>query len=78
MKLFKAARKYGARVVAGGAALAGAASSFAVDPATAGEALSSLSGTTTAYGPPLFGLAVVATGIVLGIGWIKKGRTAGK
>lgn len=51
---------------------------LAVDPATAGEALSSFSGTTTAFGPVLFGLAVVSTGIMLGIAWIKKARGAGR
>jgi hypothetical protein len=55
-----------------------AAPAFAVDPATAGEALATFSGSTTAYGPVLFGLAVVSTGIMLGIAWIKKARGAGR
>lgn len=48
------------------------------DPATAAAALSSFSGTTTGYGPVLFGLAVVSTGIMIGIAWIKKARGAAK
>ena len=50
----------------------------ATDPADAGAALATFSGTTTAYGPVLFGLAVVATGISIGISWIKKARGAAK
>jgi len=58
----------------------GSVSSFAqaVDPATAQEALASLSGTTTGFGPVLFGLAVASSVIVIGIAWIKKGRGAAK
>ena len=51
---------------------------FAVDPATASEALSSLSGSTTAFGPALFGLAVASSVILIGVAWIKKGRGAAK
>lgn len=78
MKLFNMARKYGARVALVGAGVAGSASAFAVDPESALLALGSLSGTTTAFGPPLFGLAVASSIIVIGIAWIKKGRGAAK
>lgn len=61
-------------LVSGGSAMAQAAA----DPATAQAALSSLSGTTTAFGPVLFGLALAATVIMIGIAWIKKGRGAAK
>lgn len=68
-----------ARLFAVGTALAAAvSSSFAVDPATAGEALSSLSGITSGFGPVLFGLAVTSSGILIGVSWIKKGRSAAK
>lgn len=55
-----------------------AGGAFAVDPATAAEALGQLSGTTTGFGPVLFGLAVASSVIVIGIAWIKKGRGAAK
>ena len=57
---------------------AGSAMAQATDPATALVALQSFSGTTTGYGPVLFGLAVVATGIMIGVAWIKKARGAAK
>lgn len=69
-------RKYGA---AGAALVAGgAAQAQSTDPATALAALQELSGTTNGYGPVLFGLALVATTIMIGVAWIKKGRGAAK
>jgi hypothetical protein len=73
----KLAMKYGPQIAVL-STLATAASAYAVDPATAAEALATFSGTTTAYGPILFGLAVVYTGIALRIAWIKKARGAGR
>lgn len=46
--------------------------------ATAQEALDAVGGATTGFAPILFGLAVMSSGIVLGIAWIKKSRGAGK
>ena len=60
------------------AAATAGTSAYAVDPATAVEALGTLSGTTTAFGPVLFGLALASTVIMIGIAWIKKGRGAAK
>jgi len=60
------------------AAIGGASSAFAVDPATALEALGTLGGTATSFGPALFGLAVASSVVVIGIAWIKKGRGAAK
>lgn len=82
MKPFNVAKRYGAKVLVGGTSLALSALTFAQttpsNPADAGTALASLSGTTTAFGPYLFGLAVVATSIMLGVAWIKKARSAGR
>lgn len=78
MKLFKQAKKYGPRAVASVTGFVASVSAFAVDPTTAGEALTSLSGSTTAFGPPLFGLAVASSVILIGVAWIKKGRGAAK
>jgi len=46
--------------------------------ATPQDALNALSGTATGFGPVLFGMAVISSGIVLGIAWIKKSRSAAK
>ena len=67
-----------ARLAAVGALYGGSVSAFAVDPATALEALGTLSGTTTGFGPVLFGLALASTVIMIGVAWIKKGRGASK
>lgn len=77
MKLFKMARKYGAPALAGVGAMA-AGLAHAVDPTDAAAAIGQLSGSTTGFGPPLFGLAVASSIIVIGIAWIKKGRGAAK
>jgi hypothetical protein len=67
-------------LVAGTAAgvSAGIASAQSTDPATALAALQTLTGTTDAYGPVMFGLALAATVIMIGVAWIKKGRGAAK
>lgn len=67
-----------ARLAAFTAAAAVGGSAIAADPLTAVEALGTLSGTTTAFGPVLFGLALASTVIMIGIAWIKKGRGAAK
>lgn len=76
MKLFKQVRRYGAQVVVGGSALVGSAVALAEDPATPLAALSSLTGTQAGYGPVLFGLAIATVGIMIGIKWIKRGKSA--
>lgn len=70
--------KYGPRLAIVGGSLAAMASAHAVDPVDAQAALATLSGTTTAFGPVLFGLALASTVIMIGIAWIKKGRGAAK
>lgn len=65
-----------ARLAVAGSALASGVSAFAVDPATASEALGGLAGTSAAYGPVMFGLAVAAVGIMIGVKWIKRARGA--
>jgi len=56
--------------------LGGSVSAFAADPATALEAVTSLSTSATGFGPVMFGLAVTVTGIMIGIKWIKRGKGA--
>ena len=72
--------KFLTRTGFGVATLASAGGVFAqaANPADANAALSSLSGSITGFGPVLFGLALAATVIMIGVAWIKKGRTAGR
>ena len=64
------------RVGGGVLALGAGAQAFAADPASAAEALASLSGTTTGYGPVMFGLAIATVGVMIGVKWIKRARGA--
>lgn len=57
-----------------GFGLAGAA--HAADPADALTAVQSLSNSSAGFGPVMFGLAVTAVGISIGIKWIKRARGA--
>jgi len=58
------------------AAAMGSVSAFAADPASALEALGTLSTSATGFGPIMFGLAVTVTGIMIGVKWIKRGKGA--
>lgn len=78
MKFLAFARNTGARAALVVASVVAAAPAFAVDPVDAQAALATLSGTTTAFGPVLFGLALASTVILIGVAWIKKGRGAAK
>ncbi len=78
MKLFKQAQKYGSRAAVAVGGVLASVSAFAVDPVDAAAGLGQLSGGTTAFGPPLFGLAVASSIILIGVAWIKKGRGAAK
>jgi len=62
-------------LVGAGAGFAGV-SAFAVDPATALEAIGTLSTSATGFGPVMFGLAITVTGIMIGVKWIKRGKSA--
>jgi hypothetical protein len=70
------------KLIAATVGLAASAGAFAqaapADPATALAGLQTFSGTTGVYGPVLFGLAVVSSGIMIGVAWIKKSRGAAK
>ena len=54
----------------------GTVSAFAVDPATGLEAVGAVSTGLSAYGPPMFGLAVLSVGILVGVKWIKRAKGA--
>lgn len=57
-------------------AMGAGASAFAADPATALEAVQTLSTSSTGFGPVMFGLAITTVGILIGVKWIKRGRGA--
>jgi len=65
-----------ARLAAFSAGAAGSVSAFAVDPATALEALGTLSTSSAGFGPVMFGVAVTTVAILIGVKWIKRGRGA--
>ena len=74
--MYKFARSVSVLVVP--AVFAVSASAQAANPVDANAALSSLSGSITGFGPVLFGLALAATVIMIGVAWIKKGRSAAR
>ena len=76
MKPMNVARTYGAKVATAAASLAAGASAFAADPTDALAAIGGLTGSSAAYGPPLFGLAIAVVGIMIGVKWIKRGKGA--
>ena len=49
---------------------------FAVDPTTGIEAVTSLQGSSTGYGPVMYGLAVSVVGIMIAVKWIKRAKGA--
>lgn len=79
MKLFNAAKKYGAKIAAPVTAVAVGLVpmlSHAVDPVDAQAALGAISTANTGYGPVMYGLAAAAVGVLIGVKWIKRGRGA--
>lgn len=69
-------KKLALRLAAIPAAVLAAGSAFAVDPATAIEAIGTLSSSSSGFGPVLFGMAVTTVGILIGVKWIKRGKGA--
>lgn len=61
-----------ASLAAAGASL----SAIAADPATAQEALATVSTSNTGYGPVLWAMAAGSVAILIGVKWIKRGRGA--
>lgn len=64
------------RLAALSAPLLAATAARAEDPATALAAVSGLATTITAFGPVMWGLAIVGVGIGLGVKFIKKAKGA--
>lgn len=75
MKLLKQARKYGVEVAVIASPLL-AAPAFAADPATAIEAVQTLSSSSAGFGPVMYGLAIATVGILIGVKWIRRAKGA--
>lgn len=78
-KLRTLAAKYGSRAAVAATSLAGGAAAFAQSTGPVADAvtqLGTLSGSTEGFGTVMFGLAIVATGIMIGVKWIKRGKSA--
>lgn len=63
-------------LIAGVVAAVASTAALAVDPATGLAAVAEVSAGAAGYGPPMFGLAVLAVGIMIGVKWIKRARGA--
>lgn len=64
------------RLAALSAPLLAAQSARAADPATALEAVQTLTTSSAGFGPVMFGLAIASVGIGIGVKWIKRSRGA--
>lgn len=73
-RFIPAAKRIGAAGVAAAASAASFADTVTVPDATA--SLTSLGTNAGNYATPMFALAVVATGIMVGVKWIKRGKSA--
>lgn len=73
------AAKCGSRLALAAVSLTVGASAFAQSAGPVADAvtqLGTLSGSTEGFGTVMFGLAIVATGIMIGVKWIKRGKSA--
>lgn len=57
-------------------ATGGAYAQAVTNPTTAQEALNTLNGSSAGYGTVMFGLAIASVGIMIGVKWIKRSRSA--
>jgi hypothetical protein len=74
--LMAATRKPVLALVAVAGSIVGAQSAMAADPASAVEAVSTLSGSSTGFGPVMWGLAIGVVGILVGVKWIHRAKGA--
>ena len=75
MKIVSQVRSKAALLAATAAMLATGAA-HAVDPATALEAVGTLSTSAAGFGPVMFGIAIAVVGIMVGVKWIKRAKGA--
>jgi len=77
MKLYKQARKYGAQIAVGATALGGAVAAHAESSVpSAATMLTDLISNQSGYFTPMVTLALVSTGIMVAVKWVKRGRGA--
>ena len=78
MNIISTVRTHGAKLgtAAGALVLSAAASAQASNPTSGVDAVTQLQGTIGNYGPVMFGLAVAAVGVMIGVKWIKRARGA--
>lgn len=68
------AKRAGVAVMAAAGSALAMADTVTIPDATA--SLTQLQGNASGYSTPLFALALVATGIMVGVKWIKRGKSA--
>ncbi|MEO6601771.1 MAG: hypothetical protein ABIQ16_17975 [Polyangiaceae bacterium] len=61
---------------AGALSLGAIAPAFAVDPTDALTAIGTLTTGQAGYGPVMFGLAIAAVAIMVGVKWVKRAKGA--
>lgn len=78
MNIISSLRTHGAKLgtAAGALVLSTVASAQATNPTSGVDAVTALQGTIGSYGPVMFGLAVAAVGVMVGVKWIKRARGA--
>lgn len=78
MNIISGLRTHGAKLgtTAGALVLSAAASAQSTNPANGVDAVTQLQGTIAGYGPVMFGLAIAAVGVMVGVKWIKRARGA--
>lgn len=78
MNIISGLRTHGAKLgtTAGALVLSTVASAQATNPANGVDAVTQLQGTVAGYGPVMFGLAIAAVGVMIGVKWIKRARGA--
>lgn len=81
MNIISGLRTHGAKLGTTAGALvlstvASVASAQSTNPASGVDAVTQLQGTIAGYGPVMFGLAIAAVGVMIGVKWIKRARGA--
>ena len=78
MNIISSLRTHGAKLgtAAGALVLSAAASAQSSNPTSGVDAVTQLQGTIAGYGPVMFGLAIAAVGVMIGVKWIKRARGA--
>lgn len=78
MNIISTVRTRGAKLgtAAGALVLSTVASAQATNPTSGVDAVTQLQSTIGSYGPVMFGIAVAAVGVMVGVKWIKRTRGA--